>query len=228
MAVLQEHGPNDSMNTHPIRSLNDEPVNRVMTQPVLSVEIDEKPSEVFRLLGEYKVHHLPVVRCGRLVGMISSSDLMRIEFLMPRTAQSRLDYLDSRLRIESMMRAPVVTVSPTTSVEQAARLMVRHGIHALPVVGANERLLGIVTTTDIMSVGLHSELGRALESDRLRAGGPTPAEEISVMARDCGRLAEQVKQLERIRVAAERYLCGGQDVRLHAELKLALHDAERP
>jgi CBS domain-containing protein len=216
------------MNTQPARSLNDEPVNRVMTEPVLCVEIGAKPSEMFRLLAEYNVHHLPVVRDGRLVGMISSSDLMKIDFLMPRTAQARLEYLDSRFRIESLMRAPVMTVGPTTSVEQAARLMVRHGIHALPVVGVDEYLLGIVTTTDIMSAGLHSRLGHAAASGTLLAGGPTAADEISVMARDCGRLAEQVKQLERIRVAAERYLGGGQDVRLHAELKLALEAAERP
>jgi hypothetical protein len=159
--------------------------------------------------------------------MISSSDLMKIDFLMPRTVQARLEYLDSRFKIESLMRAPVTTVGPTMSVEQAARLMVRHGIHALPVVGAEEYLLGIITTTDIMSAGLHSQLGHASAPGTPLAGAPTAAEEISAMARDCGRLSEQVRQLERIRVAAERYLGAGQDVRLHAELELALRDAAR-
>jgi CBS domain-containing protein len=216
-----------AMNTQPVRSLSDEPVNRVMTEPVLSVEIDAKPSEVFRLLAQYNVHHLPVVRCGRLVGMISSSDLMKIDFLMPRTVQARLEYLDSRFKIESLMRAPVTTVGPTASVEEAARLMVRHGIHALPVVGAEDYLLGIITTTDIMSAGLHSQLGRASMPRTPPAGGSTAAEEISAMARDCGRLSAQIRQLERIRVAAARYLGAGQDVRLHSELELALREAER-
>ncbi len=48
------------------------------------------------------------------------------------------------------------------------------------------------------------------------------------MARDCERLSEQVKQLERVRVAAQRYLSGGRDERLHTELKLALEAAEPP
>jgi signal-transduction protein with cAMP-binding, CBS, and nucleotidyltransferase domain len=61
-------GASDSMNTQPGRSLNEEPVNRLMTEPVLSVEITDAPSEVFRLLTQYKVHHLPVVRDGCLVG----------------------------------------------------------------------------------------------------------------------------------------------------------------
>jgi hypothetical protein len=45
------------------------------------------------------------------------------------------------------------------------------------------------------------------------------------MGRDCERLGEQVRQLERVRLAAERYLRGGQDERLHAELTLALDAA---
>ncbi|HEY4644814.1 MAG TPA: CBS domain-containing protein [Steroidobacteraceae bacterium] len=218
------------MTTHPGRSLNEEPVNRLMTEPVLSVEIDDRPSEVFRLLTQYKVHHLPVVRDGCLVGMISSADLMKIDFLVPRTPQLRHEYLDSRFKIESFMHAPVVTTGPATSVEEAARLMVRHGVHALPIVGAHDRLLGIITTTDIMSAGLHSVLGpaRAASAGAPQAGGRIASDEISRMARDCERLSEQVKQLERIRVAAERYLGGGQDERLHAELTLALRAAERP
>ncbi len=218
------------MTAHPGRSLNEEPVNRLMTEPALSVEIDDKPSEVFRLLTEYKVHHLPVVREGCLVGMVSSADLMKIEFLVPRTPQLRHEYLDSHFKIESFMHAPVVTAGPTTSIEEAARLMVRHGVHALPVVGARDSLLGIITTTDIMSAGLHSVLmpARTATAGAPQAGGETGSDEISRMARDCERISEQVKQLERIRVAAERYLSGGQDERLHTELKLALEAAEPP
>jgi acetoin utilization protein AcuB len=215
------------MTTHPERSLNEEPVNRLMTEPVLSVEVDDKPSQVFRLLTQYKVHHLPVVRDGRLVGMISSADLMKIDFLVPRTPQLRHEYLDSRFKIAGFMHAPVVTVSPTTSVEEAARLMVRHAVHALPVVDAQVHLLGIITTTDIMSAGLHSALGspRAAGAGAPRADGEPASDEISRIARDCEQLSEQVKQLERIRVAAERYLCGGQEERRHAELKFALEAA---
>lgn len=218
------------MSTHPGRSLNEEPVNRLMTEPVLSVEIDDKPSEVFRLLAAYQVHHLPVVRAGRLVGMISSADLMKIDFLVPRTPHLRREYLDSHFKIAQFMHATVVTAGPTTSVEEAARLMVRHGIHAVPVVGAEDRLLGIVTTTDIMNAGLHSGLGPRHAATRGSApqagGGGAASDELARMAGDCERLGAQVKQLERIRHAAERYLRGGQDERLHAELTLALQAAD--
>ncbi len=219
------------MSTHAGRSLNEEPINRLMTEPVLSVEIDDKPSEVFRLLGAYPVHHLPVVRAGRLVGMISSADLMKIDFLVPRTPQLRREYLDSHFKIAQFMHATVVTAGPTTSVEEAARLMVRHGIHALPVVGAEDRLLGIITTTDIMNAGLHSGLayGRATHGAAPQAGGGGAAsDELSRIAGDCERIGAQVRQLERIRHAAERYLRGGQDERLHAELTLALQAADEP
>lgn len=207
--------------------MNEEPVNRVMTEPALSVEITDKPSEVFRLLTEYNVHHLPVVRAGCLVGMISSADLMKIDFLVPRTPQLRHDYLDSRFKIENFMHTPVVTAGPSTSVEEAARLMVRHAVHALPIVGAGGRLLGIITTTDIMSAGLRSVLkpAPAANAGASQSGGENPSGVLSRMARECERLSEQVRQLERVRVAAERYLSAGQDERLHSELKLALEAA---
>jgi acetoin utilization protein AcuB len=215
----------NAMATHPGRSLNEEPVNRHMTEPALSVEIDDKPSEVFRLLSEYKVHHLPVVRDDCLVGMISSADLMKIEFLVPRTTQLRHEYLDARFKIENFMHVPVVTVGPTTSVEEAARLMVRHGIHALPVVGAGDRLLGIITTTDIMGAGLQHVFASPVRAARPASrtlGDVSAADELARIARDCERLSERMSQLERIRVAAERYLTVGQDERLHAELQRAL------
>jgi CBS domain-containing protein len=218
------------MSTHPGRSLNEEPVNRVMTEPVLSIEVDDKPSEVFRLMTEYQVHHLPVVRGGCLVGMISSADLMKINFLVPRTPQMRREYLDSHFKISTLMHATVVSVGPTTSVEEAARQMVRHAIHALPIVGPQNQLLGIITTTDIMSAGLHSVLdpARRARAGARDAGSGAPSDEIARMGGNLERLNAQVRQLERIRDAAERYLRAGQDERLHAELTLAVQAAANP
>jgi CBS domain-containing protein len=104
------------------------------------------------------------------------------------------------------MRAPVVTVGPTTSIEAAARLMVRHGIHALPVVGARGSLLGIITTADIMSAGLHSVFAsaRSAGAPPRQVAGETASDELSRIAHVCERLNAPVQQLERIRVAAAR------------------------
>lgn len=49
-----------------------------------------------------------------------------------------------------LMSKPAITIRPHQSLVDAAYLMASHGVHALPVVGAEQQLLGILTTTDII------------------------------------------------------------------------------
>jgi CBS domain-containing protein len=128
----------------------DEPVSRIMTEAVVAIEVDRPASEVLDCFLQYPIHHLPVVRDGRLVGMLSSADAMTLEFLMPRAAADTARFLDSRVTIERLMRAPVVSVGPATSVAEAAERMVGAGVHAVPVVDDEGRVLGLVTTTDVI------------------------------------------------------------------------------
>ena len=204
-----------------MRSLSEEPVNRLMTEPVLSIDLHDPPSEIFRLLGQYKVHHLPVVDRGRLVGMLSTADVMKLELLVPHTPEARNAFVDSRLKVEQLMRTHVPCAGASTSVEEAARIMVEHGVHALPVVAPDGQLLGIITTTDIMHAGLrvHGE----------HEGGADDADAVAQLedaARRCTQAAERLRRLERVRLAAERYMRVGQDEQLHSELTRALRATE--
>ena len=133
----------------------DEPVSRIMTEAVVAIEIDRPASEVLDCFLQYPIHHLPVVHGGKLVGMLSSADVIKLEFFMPRAAAESAQFLDSRVSIERLMRAPVISVSPVTSVAEAAERMVGAGVHALPVVDEDDRVLGLVTTTDVIRSLLH-------------------------------------------------------------------------
>jgi len=133
----------------------DEPVSRIMTEAVVAIEIDRPASEVLDCFLQYPIHHLPVVRDGRLVGMLSSADVMKLEFFMPRAAPDTARFLDARVTIERLMRTPVISVAPTMSIAEAAERMVEAGVHALPVVDGEERVLGLVTTTDVIRSLLH-------------------------------------------------------------------------
>ena len=108
--------------------------------------------------AQYPVHHLPVVRGATLVGMLSSADVMKLESFLPKNGKASREYLDQRFRIDMLMRHPAISVLPHQSVEDAARLMVTHAIHALPVVNSQDQLLGIVTTTDMMQAALEAAL----------------------------------------------------------------------
>lgn len=128
----------------------DEPVSRIMTEAVVVIEVDRPVSEVLDCFFQYPIHHLPVVRAGRLAGMLSSADVMKLECLLPKSATDRASYLDQRLTIEQLMRTPVLSLRANASLGDAAEQLINAGVHAAPIVDEDERVLGIVTTTDIM------------------------------------------------------------------------------
>src|SRR5512137_19714 len=110
----------------------EEPISNVMTDAVVVIEADRPVSEALACFQQYPIHHLPVVRGGRLVGMLSSADLMKLEFFAPRGAAERTQFLDTRFSIEQLMRAPVASRGPGASVAEVAGAIIDAGVHAMP------------------------------------------------------------------------------------------------
>src|SRR5512135_3331636 len=74
----------------------EEPVSRIMTEAVVVIEADRPVSEALECFMQYGFHHLPVVRRGRLVGMLSSADVLKLESFLPRNTADRTRLLDDR------------------------------------------------------------------------------------------------------------------------------------
>jgi CBS domain-containing membrane protein len=224
-----------------------DPVNHLMTEPVLSVDVTAPVSEALRLFAEYPVHHLPVVRERTLVGMLSSADIMKLEGFLPKGGKVSRDYLDQRFRIEMLMRRPAISVQAHQPAEDAARLMVTHAVHALPVVNAQDQLLGIITTTDLMQAvlnasprhGEHADASldpTALErkpdpaafENALRAAraATLAAQDADGVAQTLLYLHQRVAALEDVLKLMRRYLTAGQDEALHTKLMKAIERAE--
>jgi CBS domain-containing protein len=121
-----------------------------MTETVVVIEADRPVSEALECFQQYPIHHLPVVRNGRLVGMLSSADLIKLEFFAPKTAPERARFLDERFRIEQIMRTPVTSRGPAASVAEVSELIIDSGVHAVPIIDENEQVVGLVSTTDII------------------------------------------------------------------------------
>jgi CBS domain-containing protein len=101
-------------------------------------------------MKEYGVRRLPVLnKDGRLVGIISQTDVREAE---PSDATSlsiyELNYLLAKLKIKRVMTEHVITVTPDTTIAEAARIMLEKKIGGLPVV-ENGQLVGIITESDI-------------------------------------------------------------------------------
>jgi acetoin utilization protein AcuB len=129
-------------------------VEHVMTAPAVTVGPEAYAEDATALLQEGRFRHLPVVRFGKLVGMVSERDL--------RVARA----LTEEPRVGTIAHEDVVTVEPGTPVEDAAVLMLRHKIGALPVV-QDGRVIGIVTESDIFRT-LITVMGALQPSSRLQ------------------------------------------------------------
>jgi len=151
----------------------DEPVARIMTETVVAIEVDRPVSEALDCFLHYEIHHLPVVRQGRLVGMLSSADVKKLELIAPQPAAERARFLDERLTIAQLMRQPVEGVRASASLRDAAEYLIAEGVHAVPVLDDTGHVLGIVTTTDIMRTLLHGPPRRsALSPSRMTQQAP--------------------------------------------------------
>jgi acetoin utilization protein AcuB len=112
-------------------------VARWMTKNPVTVESNQRLSAVRQKMDKGNFHRVPVVDDGEVVGMISDRDL--------RQHAGTLD----NVKVNGVMTRPVVTVTPTTMLEQAANLLVKHKIGGLPVVDQG-RVVGILTAADLM------------------------------------------------------------------------------
>jgi acetoin utilization protein AcuB len=127
------------------------------------------PHDSFRhamnLIRQRGIRHLPVVDGGRLVGIVTDRDIRQAS---PSSATSlemhELHYLLEKLKVGDVMTTNVVTVTPQTPIDEAARLMLHHRIGSLPVLRGKD-LVGIITETDMLQafvdvMGIHAERTR--------------------------------------------------------------------
>jgi acetoin utilization protein AcuB len=144
-------------------------VQDVMLTKLFTVTPETTLPEALRLTGQRGVRHLPVLDGNRLVGILSDRDLKRA-MASPATSLEahELTYLLDRLCVAEIMTRAVITIGPTSPIEDAARLMVLEKIGALPVTDG-DRLLGLVTETDVLRLFVRA-LGAGEPSTRLDVG----------------------------------------------------------
>jgi CBS-domain-containing membrane protein len=138
-------------------------VKDVMTTQVLWVERDTPFAAIAGALRQHRVSAFPVLdEDSHVIGVVSESDLLNKMALgggedhTPGmiTGIVRHRQLEKARGITAadLMTAPPVTVSPEDTVEHAARLMYVRGVKRLPVVDADNHLVGIVSRTDVLAV----------------------------------------------------------------------------
>ena len=120
-----------------------------MTRQVVTVDPDDSVSHAMHAMRERGIKHLPVVRDGAVIGVISDRD---IKTYTPSKATAldvyEINYLLAKATVKDAMGSQLTTTTPATPVEEAALLMFEKNVGCLPVV-EGDVLVGIISDRDI-------------------------------------------------------------------------------
>lgn len=125
-----------------------ERIKSIMTTNVVTVEPEDSLEVVKELLFEKHFHHLPVTKDGKLVGIITSWDLIKSDMKFEEYG---------KFTVQELMTKKVATLGPDESIGAAAMIFLRHLFHGLPIVDDDKKLVGIITTHDILKYNFDKE-----------------------------------------------------------------------
>jgi len=127
-------------------------VRDLMVHSLVTVDQDAGLGTAENLMRTRRIRHLPVLdRARRLVGILTDRDLRRT--LLDPALHERPRQLPStleRVKVRDVMTIGALAVRPEMEVREAARIMHERDIGALPVVAAENRVVGMLTATDVM------------------------------------------------------------------------------
>lgn len=125
-----------------------------MSHPVITVSPDTPIMDALRLMESEHIRRAPVVKDGKLVGIVAQKDLLNAS-PSPVTSLSVWEIHDlvSKIMVKRVMTSKVITIQEDTPLEEAARLMADHRIGGLPVLHG-DKITGIITETDLFKIFL--------------------------------------------------------------------------
>ncbi|MGH7901166.1 MAG: CBS domain-containing protein, partial [Thermodesulfobacteriota bacterium] len=111
-------------------------VKNCMTPNPITIDTNEDVKFAIHTLVKNSIRQLPVLKSGKLVGIVTNRDLRAV-------------LEQENLKVDSVMTPEPVTISEDASVEGAAKMLRMRKINALPVLSKNKELVGIITVTDV-------------------------------------------------------------------------------
>ncbi|HEU5250852.1 MAG TPA: CBS and ACT domain-containing protein [Thermoanaerobaculia bacterium] len=162
-------------------------VGKRMTREVFTVSRGDTLKFASDLLRKHRIHQLPVVEGGELVGFLSGTDIRNSTF-EERTVAENGEIVVKNKTVEEIMTREVITVAPWDTVEDAVLIFSRRRLGALPVVEGT-KLVGIITKADVL----------AAFCDTLRIEEAGVRIEV-LLPRDVGSLIQLVRKLGEMRI----------------------------
>jgi len=178
--------------------MRNQSIDKVMTVSPVTVTPGDELSKARQLFDSTGVHHMPVVDDGQLVGILSASDFLKLHLL------KNLNESLEKITVGQVMQPNPVVLQSGANLRDAAEKFSAGDFHALPVMGDDGTVVGIVTTSDLVQYLLQNV-----------PRGDGSIQEHTDDARD---LAAENRILRSVCDAAEHYMRSGHADREHSVL----------
>ena len=218
--------------------MRDISIDRIMTTDPLTTGPYEPIVDARTILESNDLNHLPVVEDGKLVGILSASDMLKFAML-----DHDAEVLKS-VKVRQIMKVSPQVLTVDANLRTAADKLSSGGFHALPVVTTDRTLVGIVTSSDLIQhlmkqipsgdgslrASSPGSSGRSPEDVDVNAAvretevASGRGDDLSDLEKSLLSLNERNRQLEAIFEAAERYVRSGQADHEHSMLVKRLND----
>jgi len=118
-----------------------------MSTDLVTVDPEDSLSKVRDIFMTHRIHHLPVVKDNKLVGLLTTYDLFKLDMTSDQYVHTR---------VGDVMTTHLATLEPHEKVGAAAEIFLENLFHAVPIVRDRE-LVGIVTSFDVLKYEFKKE-----------------------------------------------------------------------
>jgi len=126
-------------------------VRELMSIDLVTLTEEDTLAHAERCMVQGRIRHLPVVRDGRLVGLVTHRDLLAASFsIFAEVDPGEQRRVFVSVPVVDLMHPSVLTVDPDQTVAEAARLLLENKFGCLPVVSGEGKLIGMVTEADFL------------------------------------------------------------------------------
>jgi acetoin utilization protein AcuB len=124
-----------------------------MSREVITIEENDSMQEALKLLKEHDIRMLPVMKKGKLVGIVTDRDLKKASPSDATTLEvHELLYLLTQIKVKEIMTRDPITVPPDYTVEETAQVLLENKISGAPVMDKTGKVIGTITQTDLFRV----------------------------------------------------------------------------
>ena len=125
-------------------------VKHWMNKQLITIDANDSMNDAIRLLKKHDIKMLPVMKQGRLVGIVTDRDLKRSSASDATSLEiHELLYLISKIKVKDVMTKNPITVPLDYTIEETAEVLLKHKISGVPVIDHYGSIVGTITQNDI-------------------------------------------------------------------------------